>query len=157
MFMGPRHWFQGMNSASLCSMAGRYENPIPPRCLAPIDFLKIPAQNDLPKFTNTQREGEILKKYIRKASQTSLFAEGFRRQLTYFTDHCYIYRTSVYRTLGFNQFFWLTKNKTQSTYLLTPNAKTDFLWGSVKKKIDRRFGQNISTAYLATRWAPSFT
>ncbi len=22
----------------------RYENPIPPRCLAPIDFLKIPAQ-----------------------------------------------------------------------------------------------------------------
>ncbi len=43
MFMGPRHWFQGMNSASLWSLAGRYENPIPPRCLAPIDFLKIPA------------------------------------------------------------------------------------------------------------------
>jgi hypothetical protein len=34
-----------MNSASLCSLAGRYENPIPPRCLAPIDFLKIPALN----------------------------------------------------------------------------------------------------------------
>ncbi len=33
-----------MNSASLCSLAGRYNNPIPPRCLAPIDFLKIPAQ-----------------------------------------------------------------------------------------------------------------
>jgi hypothetical protein len=33
-----------MNSASLCSLAGRYENPFPPRCLAPIDFLKIPAQ-----------------------------------------------------------------------------------------------------------------
>ncbi len=32
-----------MNSASLCCLAGRYENPIPPRCLAPIDFLKIPA------------------------------------------------------------------------------------------------------------------
>jgi hypothetical protein len=32
-----------MNSASLCSLAGRYENPIPPRCLAPMDFLKIPA------------------------------------------------------------------------------------------------------------------
>ncbi len=43
MFMGPRNWCQGMNSASLCSLAGRYENPIPPRCLAPIDFLKIPA------------------------------------------------------------------------------------------------------------------
>ncbi len=44
MFMGSRNWFQGMNSASLCSLAGRYENPNPPRCLAPIDFLKIPAQ-----------------------------------------------------------------------------------------------------------------
>ncbi len=37
--------------------------------------------NDLPKFTNTEGEGGILKKYIRKASQTSLFAKGFRRQL----------------------------------------------------------------------------
>jgi hypothetical protein len=37
-----------MNSASLCSLAGRYENPIPPRCLAPIDFLKIPE----PVFVN---------------------------------------------------------------------------------------------------------
>ncbi len=33
--------------ASLCSLAGRYENPIPPRYLAPIDFLKIPAQVSL--------------------------------------------------------------------------------------------------------------
>jgi hypothetical protein len=32
-----------MNSASLCSLAGRYDNPIPPQFLAPIDFLKIPA------------------------------------------------------------------------------------------------------------------
>ncbi len=32
------------NSASLCSLAGRYDNPIPPRFLAPIDTLKIPAQ-----------------------------------------------------------------------------------------------------------------
>jgi hypothetical protein len=32
-----------MNSASLCSLAGRYDNPIPPGFLAPIDFLKIPA------------------------------------------------------------------------------------------------------------------
>jgi hypothetical protein len=33
-----------MNSASLCSLAGRYDNPIPPRFLSPIDCLKIPAQ-----------------------------------------------------------------------------------------------------------------
>jgi hypothetical protein len=32
-----------MNSASLCSLAGRYDNPIPTRCLAPIYCLKIPA------------------------------------------------------------------------------------------------------------------
>jgi hypothetical protein len=34
-----------MNSASLCSLAGRFDNPIPPRFLAPIDSLKIPAQD----------------------------------------------------------------------------------------------------------------
>jgi hypothetical protein len=33
-----------MNSASPCSPAGRYDNPIPTRFLAPIDYLKIPAQ-----------------------------------------------------------------------------------------------------------------
>jgi hypothetical protein len=32
-----------MNTASLCSLAGRYDNPIPPRFLALIDCLKIPA------------------------------------------------------------------------------------------------------------------
>ncbi len=32
-----------MNSASLCSLAGRYDNPIPTWFLAPIDCLKIPA------------------------------------------------------------------------------------------------------------------
>ncbi len=39
----PENRFQGMNSASLCSLAGRYINPIPTRLLAPIDCLKIPA------------------------------------------------------------------------------------------------------------------
>jgi hypothetical protein len=41
--MGPRNRFKGINSASLCSLAGRYDNPLPPRFLAPIDSLKIPA------------------------------------------------------------------------------------------------------------------
>jgi hypothetical protein len=31
-----------------CSLAGRYDNPIPPKFLAPIDFLKIPAQESNP-------------------------------------------------------------------------------------------------------------
>ncbi len=30
---------------AVCSLAGRYDNPIPTRFLAPIDCLKIPAQN----------------------------------------------------------------------------------------------------------------
>ncbi len=44
--MEPRNRFQGINSASLCSLAGRYDNPILTRCLAPIDFFLIPAQVD---------------------------------------------------------------------------------------------------------------
>jgi hypothetical protein len=43
-FMGPRKRFQGIDSASLCSLAGRYDNTIPTRFLAPIDYTKIPAQ-----------------------------------------------------------------------------------------------------------------
>jgi hypothetical protein len=39
-----------MNSACLCSQAGRYDNPIHARFLAPIDFLKIPALNPTPLF-----------------------------------------------------------------------------------------------------------
>ncbi len=40
--MGHRNRFQGMNSASLCSLAGRYDNPLPLRFLAPMASLKIP-------------------------------------------------------------------------------------------------------------------
>jgi hypothetical protein len=39
--MDPENRFQGMNSASLSSLAVWYDNPIPPRFLAPIDCLKI--------------------------------------------------------------------------------------------------------------------
>ncbi len=42
--MEPRNRFQGIDSASLCSLAGRYENPFPTWFLAPIDCSKIPAQ-----------------------------------------------------------------------------------------------------------------
>jgi hypothetical protein len=38
-----RLWSPGMNSASLFSLASRYDNPIPPRFLSPIDSSKIPA------------------------------------------------------------------------------------------------------------------
>jgi hypothetical protein len=42
--MEPKNWFQGTDSASLCSLAGRYDNPIPTQFLAPIDCSKIPAR-----------------------------------------------------------------------------------------------------------------
>jgi hypothetical protein len=54
--MEPRNGFQGINSASLCSLAGRYDNPIPTRCLAPIDFLKIPAQEKKEKKSISKEE-----------------------------------------------------------------------------------------------------
>jgi hypothetical protein len=49
--MEPRNRFQGMNSASLCSLAGRYDKPVPTRFLAPIDCWKIPAVNSATGFT----------------------------------------------------------------------------------------------------------
>jgi hypothetical protein len=41
--MEPRNRFQGINSASLCSLVGRYDNPIPTRFQAPLDCLQIQA------------------------------------------------------------------------------------------------------------------
>ncbi len=44
LFKKPQNRFQGINSASLCSLAGSYDNPVPSRFLASRDCLKIPAQ-----------------------------------------------------------------------------------------------------------------
>ncbi len=41
----PRNRFQGIDSASLCSLADWYDKPNPTRFLAPIECSKIPAQN----------------------------------------------------------------------------------------------------------------
>jgi hypothetical protein len=51
---GAQELFQGMNSASLCGLAGRYNNPIPTRSLAPIECLKISALYDksVPSYTD---------------------------------------------------------------------------------------------------------
>ncbi len=40
----PRSDSKGPIFGRLCSLAGRYDNPIPTRLLAPVDCLKIPAQ-----------------------------------------------------------------------------------------------------------------
>jgi hypothetical protein len=39
----PKNRFQRINSTRLSCLAGRYDNPIPTRFLAPIDCLKIPS------------------------------------------------------------------------------------------------------------------
>jgi hypothetical protein len=39
--MKPKNRFQGIISASLCTLAGRDDNPVPTGLLAPIDCLKI--------------------------------------------------------------------------------------------------------------------
>ncbi len=44
-FKEPKNRFQGTNSVRLCSLAGRYDNSIPTRFLAPTDCLKIPAES----------------------------------------------------------------------------------------------------------------
>ncbi len=44
---GAQESIQGMNSASLWSLAGRYDNHIPTRFLSPIDCLKIPALSSI--------------------------------------------------------------------------------------------------------------
>jgi hypothetical protein len=46
-FKEPKNRFQGISSDWLCSLAGRYDNPIPTEFLALIDCLKIPALHSL--------------------------------------------------------------------------------------------------------------
>jgi hypothetical protein len=62
--MEPRNRCQSINSASICSLAGRYDNPIPTRCLAPIDFFKIPAQNVFQKLSRTEQRREGVAAYL---------------------------------------------------------------------------------------------
>ncbi len=49
IFKEPKNCIRGINSASLCSLEGQYDNPIPSRFLAPIDCLKIPFKIHIPK------------------------------------------------------------------------------------------------------------
>ncbi len=47
-FQEPKNQFQETNSARLCCLAGRYDNPIPTCFLAPLDCIIIPAQVSVP-------------------------------------------------------------------------------------------------------------
>ncbi len=50
-FKEPKNQFQGINTARWCSLAGRYDNPIPTRFLAPLDCVKIPTQLTIGQFS----------------------------------------------------------------------------------------------------------
>ncbi len=71
----PRHQFR---QPMYCSLAGRYDNPIPTRCLAPIDFLKIPVPEIIdPVFTKTSQNARFL---LSENERLCLFS-CFRAQL----------------------------------------------------------------------------
>ncbi len=61
---------------SLCSLAGRYDNPIPPRFLAPIDSLKIPALPATQREWQRGKEGRHLSPSYssRRGREVAIFA-----------------------------------------------------------------------------------
>jgi hypothetical protein len=67
--MEARNRCQGINSASLCSLAGRYDNPIPSRCLAPIEFLQIPALDFLTIYGSKEPSRNRIVVPARQATQ----------------------------------------------------------------------------------------
>ncbi len=83
-----------MNSASLCSLAGRYDNPIPTRCLAPIDCLKIPALYDNPipsRFlapVDCYKIPETATTHYRRFQMSSFFPTNISRQNVSFSPDC---------------------------------------------------------------------
>jgi hypothetical protein len=93
--MEPRNRCQGINSASLCRLAGRYDNPIPSRCLAPIEFLKIPAQYT--KVPQTLLNDRFMIQ-IRRINSIQDCTSAIRDEL----DKKQLYVTRVFQTASLN-------------------------------------------------------
>ncbi len=102
--MEPRNWFQGINSASLCSPAGRYDNPIPTRFLAPIECLKIPAL-----ISNAERFKPAFAERDKKQTMIDLrgFSTNWCKNQFYVPPQaflgyglCIFIYLSIYHTLG---------------------------------------------------------
>ncbi len=69
-----------MNSASLCSLAGRYDNPIPPRFLAPIYFFKNSSSDNFveaSEYEYLRFEVSVLISTIGKRPRGYGFLSGF--------------------------------------------------------------------------------
>jgi hypothetical protein len=67
-----------MNYASLCSLAGRYDNPIPTQCLAPIDFFKYSSSVKYQYCTLMKKENIIF--LIYKEIQSGAVAKSYMKK-----------------------------------------------------------------------------
>jgi hypothetical protein len=65
-----RNRFQGVSSADLCSLAGRYDNPIPIRFLAPIDCIKF--QHRGASWLSSVRSGFVGRRDLIDCAQTAV-------------------------------------------------------------------------------------
>ena len=79
-FNEPSNRFQGINSASLCSLAGLYVNPIPMQSLAPTDWLKNPPQGEDSQIASYP---SVYVYQIREARREGGCWQGVARKLVY--------------------------------------------------------------------------
>ncbi len=100
--MEPRNRCQGIISASLCSLAGRYDNPIPPWFLAPIDFLKIPA---LSLRQNGRQAPLLFNENMKKRLQKEFGKQNFRLIWVLFLVHLRNKRNIFPRSWGMSRIY----------------------------------------------------
>ncbi len=105
-FKGPSNRFQGINSASLCSLAARYDNPITTRFLAPMDCLKIEQERRLEgqQFTKLGIKYEYDWLYLQSINSDkhlpqSPFTGSFFRWRHFTLVYTYIFNKSTLHTL----------------------------------------------------------
>ncbi len=133
-FMEPRNRFQGMNSASLCSLAGRYDNPILPRFLAPIDCLKIPALES----ADSRIGGERGEGFHNRVQWILLFFRKLRKRTLWWVQNLNLSGKSAYHVFA-NNFFLLHFLKTFSTDL-----KSAFFYTHIKFLVKNCFFSLLS-------------
>jgi hypothetical protein len=100
--MEPRNRFQGMNSASLYTLAGRYDNPIPIRFLASIDCLKIPAL--IPGPTN--HYSSLLPFHSFSVCLRDPFSIPYLLNMSRTTTKCAKFNVVLLRQLEYRSIFW---------------------------------------------------
>ncbi len=73
--MEPWNRLHGNDSARICSLAGRYDNPIPTRFLAPIESSKIPALCSYIHFTSGNVKGKLCKLFFVLTCKFAIFSQ----------------------------------------------------------------------------------